>query len=226
MVFAAASLKAPLERYAAKLRSSPGVSVRYSFAGSGLLAAQIEEGLRPDVFASANLKLPRRLRSHGMVQTPVAFATNRLVLAFAAGSSKISSLGDLARRGVAIAIGSAAVPVGEYARILISRLPARLRRAVLAGIRDEEPDVSGIVGKLSQRAVDAGFVYASDVTAAGGALRAVAIPASLAPPVAYAAAVVNGTRQAAPARAYIAGLVSGAGRRALAQAGFLPAPAP
>ena len=226
VVFAAASLKAPLERYAAKLRSSPGVSVRYSFAGSGLLAAQIEEGLRPDVFASANLKLPRRLHARGLVEAAVVFGGNRLVLAVAKGSNEVKALGDLGRHGLTLAVGSPTVPVGEYTRTVMSRLPPRLRQAVVAAIRDEEPDVSGIVGKLSHRAVDAGFVYASDVTAAGGALRAVAIPASLAPPVAYAAAVVNGTRQAAPARAYIAGLVSGAGRRALAQAGFLPAPAP
>ena len=42
---------------------SAGVTVRYSFAGSDLLAAQIEAGLRPDVFASANLTLPRRLHA-------------------------------------------------------------------------------------------------------------------------------------------------------------------
>jgi molybdate transport system substrate-binding protein len=224
VVSAASSLKVPLERYAEQLHRSAGVSVRYSFAGSDLLAAQIEAGLRPDVFASANLKLPRRLHARGLVEAPVVFGGNRLVLAVAQGSNDVKALGDLVRRGVTLAVGSPTVPVGEYTRTVISRLPPRLRQAVVASIRDEEPDVAGIVGKLSQGAVDAGFAYASDVTAAKGALRAVAIPASIAPAVAYAAAVVKDTGQAARARAFIAALVRGAGRDALARAGFLPPP--
>ena len=224
VVSAASSLKAPLERYAAQLHRSAGVSVRYSFAGSDLLAAQIEAGLRPDVFASANLKLPRRLHARRLVEAPVAFGGNRLVLAVAKGSDELKALGDLGRHGLTIAVGSPTVPVGEYTRTVISRLPQRLRQAVLAAIRDEEPDVAGIVGKLSQGAVDAGFVYASDVTAAKGALREVAVPASIAPVVVYAAAVVKGAGQPAGARTFIAGLVHGAGRDALARAGFLPPP--
>ena len=35
--------------------------------------------------------------------------------------------------------------------------------AILANVRSEEPDVAGITGKLTQGAVDAGFLYASDV---------------------------------------------------------------
>ena len=59
-----------------------------------------------------------------------------------------------------LAVGSPTVPVGEYTRTVISRLPPRLRQAVVASIRDEEPDVAGIVGKLSQGAVDAGDALA------------------------------------------------------------------
>lgn len=224
LVSAASSLKAPLERYAAQLRRSGHAPVRYSFAGSDLLAAQIEAGLRPDVFASANLKLPRRLHSRRLVQAPVTFAGNRLVLAVPSVPRKVRSLGDLAKAGVTIAVGSATVPVGEYTRTLISRLPPRLAAAVRADIRDEEPDASGIVGKLTVGAVDAGFLYASDVTSAKGRLHFIAIPARLSPPIVYAASVVRGTGHAARATAFIDGLLRGAGRRVLAEAGFLPSP--
>jgi len=224
VVSAAASLKAPLERYAERLRRTAGVTVRYSFAGSDQLAAQIEAGLRPDVFASANLELPRRLRSRGLVQRPLAFAANRLVLAVPAGASKVRSLADLRLHGVAVAVGSATVPVGEYTRTLVSRLPAALRRALRADIRDEEPDASGIVAKLAEGAVDAGFVYASDVKSAGGRLRALPLPPNLAPPVVYAVAVIRGTGHGAQASAFVRGLAHGAGQQALARSGFLPPP--
>ena len=91
-------------------------------------------------------------------------------------------------------------------------------------MRSEEPDVAGIVGKLAQGAVDAGFVYATDVAAAGGALRGIALPARLEPQVAYAAAVVRNAPHPAQARAFVAGLARGAGAQALRAAGFEPPP--
>ena len=36
--------------------------------------------------------------------------------------------------------------------------------------------MAGVVGKLSQGAVDAGFVYITDVKAAGGKLTAIELP--------------------------------------------------
>jgi molybdate transport system substrate-binding protein len=220
-VSAAASLKQALTEYGRAFR---GADVRLSFAGSGELAAQIERGVRPDVFAAADTELPERLFARGLVERPVVFAGNRLVLAVPAGSTKVAALEQLGRRGASIAIGAEAVPVGIYTRAVLERLPAERRRAILADVRSQEPDVAGIVGKLTQGAVDAGFVYASDVRGAGGRLRAIELPAELQPRVAYAAAVVKGAREPEQARAFVAGMVGGAGRRALAEAGFEPPP--
>jgi molybdate transport system substrate-binding protein len=72
--------------------------------------------------------------------------------------------------------------------------------------------------------VDAGFLYVSDVRAAGGKLKAIELPGRLQPVVAYGVAVVRGARQPAQARAFIAGLLGGAGARALHAAGFEPPP--
>ena len=47
-------------------------------------------------------------------------------------------------------------------------------------------NVAGIVGKLTQGAVDAGFLYVSDVRATDGALEAIELPDALQPDVAYA----------------------------------------
>jgi molybdate transport system substrate-binding protein len=212
-VSAASSLKAALPKY------QPGA--RYSFAGSDQLAAQIRAGARPDVFAAANTKLPSELYSAGLAEKPVVFATNRLVLAVPAGTSRIHALGDLGRPGVKIAMGAASVPVGAYTRGLLGGLDPRLRGRILANVRSNEPDVSGVVGKVAERAVDAGFVYITDVKASDGRLKAVELPPSLDPKVAYAAAVVKGTKHERDARAFVAGL---AGAAALSAAGFGPPP--
>src|SRR4029078_799907 len=88
-VSAAASLKKAFESYAKDFKAA---KVRYSFAGSDELAAQIRQGAKPEVFASANTKLPDQLYHEGLVEKPEVFATNRLVLAVPSGSSKVSSL--------------------------------------------------------------------------------------------------------------------------------------
>ena len=179
-VSAAASLRSAFTAYA---RTLHGVAVRYSFAGSDALAAQIEQGVRPDVFASANTKLPDALYAKHLVEAPVVFAGNKLVLAVPAGSH-VRSLADLEQPEVTIAVGSATVPVGTYTEAVLARLPPTRRARLASNIRDREPDVTGIVGKLSEGAVDAGFLYATDVRAAGGRLRAIDLPASLQPDVA------------------------------------------
>jgi molybdate transport system substrate-binding protein len=215
-VSAASSLKEALPKY------EPDAS--YSFAGSDQLAAQIKGGAKPDVFAAANTTLPAALFKAGLVERPVVFAGNRLVLAVPAGDPKVGSLAALAKPGVAIAAGSPSVPIGSYTRKVISRLPPAQAKQVLANIRSDEPDVSGVVGKLTQGAVDAGFVYATDVQAAGGKLVAIQLPGKLQPRVAYAVAVVKGTKRQGEAVAFVRGLAGADGQAALMEAGFDPPP--
>lgn len=218
-VSAAASLTKAFTVYGHQFSAA---AARFSFAGSDQLAAQIEHGATPDLFASANTKLPALLYAKHLVERPVPFATNRLVIAVPSSSTKINSLADLAKPGVTIAVGSPSVPIGAYTRTVLARLGATERQAILANVRSNEPDVTGIVGKLTQRAVDAGFVYVTDARAAH--LRAIELSASLQPSVAYAIAIVRGTTHSAQANEFIQGLLNGQGATALREAGFAPPP--
>lgn len=219
-VSAAASLKNAFTDYA---EGFDAATVRSSFAGSDELAAQIRQGVRPDVFASANTKLPDELYAAGLVEKPVVFAANQLVLAVPKDST-IQGLDDLTKKSTTIAMGSESVPVGSYTRKVLDGLPAAKKAAILANVRSNEPDVAGVVGKVTQGAVDAGFVYVTDVEATDGKLRAISLPADLKPQVAYGVAVVKGAKHPEQAKAFVDGLLSGAGRDALDQAGFLPPP--
>jgi molybdate transport system substrate-binding protein len=221
VVSAASSLKDAFSQYAQQF---PDATVRASFAGSDDLAAQIEQGVKPDVFASANTKLPDELFQKGLVQKPVVFAGNRLVIAVPANGGKVSSLADLAKPGVNIAMGSDSVPVGIYTRKVLAGLPGDQSAKLLANVRSNEPDVAGVVGKVAQGAVDAGFVYITDVDATDGKLKAIELPASLQPQVAYGIAIVKGAKHPRQAQAFIDGLLHGAGQQALKAAGFDPPP--
>jgi len=218
IVSAAASLSGPLT---ACSRDFAGADVRLSFAGSDALAAQIRQGVRPDVYAAADTALPERLAAEGLLRDPVAFATNELVVAVPAGSD-VAAPADLARPGVELVVGAESVPVGAYTRDVLARLPPAQERAILANVRSAEPDVRGVVGKLAQGAADAGFVYRTDL--AGTDLEAVELSARLRPAVAYGAGVVDDAPQPEAAQRYLDGLTGGACARALRDAGFGPPP--
>ena len=221
VVSAASSLTAALTSCSKQFERA---NVRLSFAGSDELAAQIRQGVKPDVFASANTTLPEALYKEGLVEKPRVFAANRLVLAVPASGAKVASIADLEKPGVTIAMGSATVPVGGYTRKVLAKLPAGESKAILANVRSNEPDVGGVVGKVAQGAVDAGFVYVTDVKGADGRLRAITLPEDLQPQVAYGVAVVKGAKNPEQAKAFVDGLISGDGRKRLDAAGFLPPP--
>jgi molybdate transport system substrate-binding protein len=217
IVVAAASLTDALTECS---RDFEEADVRLSFAGSDELAAQIRQGVKPDVYAAANTALPEQLAQEGLLGEPLEFATNELVLAVPADGAKVASIDDLAQPGTKLVIGAESVPVGSYTREVLARLPAGEEQAILANVRSEEPDVNGVVAKIAQGAADAGFVYRTDATD----LKAIALPDDMRPAVAYGGGVVEGADQPELAQRYLDGLTQGACADALREHGFGPAP--
>lgn len=214
VVSAAASLTDPLTECSREFR---GADVRLSFAGSDELAAQIRQGVKPDVYAAANTTLPEQLADEGLLEEPVVFATNELVLAVPLNDAKVGEVDDLTRSGVKLVIGAESVPVGAYTREVLRRLQPQKEAAILANVRSEEPDVMGVLGKLTRGAADAAFVYRTDLV---DGLAAITLPAHLQVEVAYGAGVVDGAEQPEVARRYLDGLVDGTCAGALREARF------
>jgi molybdate transport system substrate-binding protein len=223
VVSAAASMTEALEACAPRFGDAENADVRQSFAGSDELAAQIRQGAKVDVYAAANTALPDELYEEDLLGKPIEFATNEFVLAVPK-DSEIDSVGDLTREGTTVVIGSESVPIGAYTRETLARLPPAQEKAILANVRSNEPDVKGIVGKLTQGAADAGFVYVTDVNATGGELQAIELPEDLEPEVTYGAGVVSRAEQPELARRFVDGLREGECADALGEAGFGPAP--
>jgi molybdate transport system substrate-binding protein len=219
VVSAAASLTDALTACSTSFEAA---DVRLSFGGSDELAAQIRQGVKPDVYAAANTRLPEELASEDLLEDPVEFATNELVIAIPGDEREIEQVADLAAPGVKIVMGAETVPVGSYTRDVLDRLPAEERDAILANVRSEEPDVRGVVGKLTQGAADAGFVYLTDIT---GDLTGIELPPDLQPTVAYGTAVVAGASEPELAQEYLDGLTDGACADALREEGFGAPPA-
>jgi molybdate transport system substrate-binding protein len=223
VVSAASSMTEALESCAPEFGEAEGADVRLSFAGSDELAAQIRQGARVDAYAAANTTLPEELHGEDLLSEPVEFATNEFVLAVPAGSD-IQSVEDVAQPGTKVVVGSESVPIGSYTRETLAKLPPGQEKAILDNVVSNEPDVKGIVGKLTQGAGDAGFVYVTDVNATGGELEAIELPDELEPDVTYGAGVPTDAREPELGQEFINGLTLGPCANALEEAGFGPSP--
>jgi molybdate transport system substrate-binding protein len=191
---------------------------RYEFAGSDDLAAQIREGAKADVYASADVKHALELYRDGLVERPRLLASNHVVVIVPQSNPKhIGSLADLARPGVKIVITAPEVPAGDYARAALARDPHG--PAILDNVVSEEDDVKGVVGKVALDEADAGFAYRTDIAATNGKVAEVGGIGALGR-AAYAVAVVrDGDHEAADE--YVQYLFTPDGRRAFLRAGFV-----
>lgn len=211
-VFAASSLREALPRV------DPDGT--YVFAGSDELAAQIRDGAGADVIVTAGPGPMDQLVAAGLVEAPVAFARNTVVIAVPRSTTRrVASLADLAQPGLKIVLGDEGVPIGDYARSVIAAAEAD---GVLGNVVSFERDAKGVLGKVALGEADAGIVYATDVRAAGDEVVAVPIPDELQPDVRYFVAVVRGSERAEEAGELVERLAGPEGAGTLRAAGFLP----
>jgi molybdate transport system substrate-binding protein len=221
-VFAAASLTESFTALKADVEAAnDGVTVRYNFAGSQALAAQIQQGAPADVFASADTKNMDKLTGAGLIDgQPQNFAGNALQIAVAKGNPKaVKGLQDLARHDLKVVLGAEEVPAGKYARQALDAAGVTVKPVSL------EDNVKAAVNKVTLGEADATIVYVTDVTAAKDKVQGVEIPTGQNVSATYPVAVVKGTRNAAAARAFVDYLRSEAGQSKLQSLGFLPATA-
>jgi molybdate transport system substrate-binding protein len=194
---------------------------KYSFAGSNTLATQIRLGAPADVFASANTSIPAQLFAQGLVETPVNFTRNTLVIVVPkSNSAQIASIYDLTKPGVTVDVANSAVPVGSYTLQILGQM--NLTKAVLPHVVSQETDVREVLAKVALGQVDAGFVYATDAATVSGQVSVIKVPVWAQPKVTYAMAVVTKSPNQAAAQAFVNEVLSKAGQATLQAQGFLP----
>jgi molybdate transport system substrate-binding protein len=231
MVYSAASLTEPFGELGDMLeRDHPGLTVRFNFAGSQQLAAQLEAGAPADVFASADQRWMGYAKEKNLVtgETPV-FARNRLVVIVPrTNPARIASLSDLAWPGTKIVMAAEAVPVGKYSRRAVQNLagapgyPAGYDRRVLANVVSQEENVKGVVAKVQLGEADAGVVYRSDVNpTVARYVRVFEIPDPYNVIASYPIAVLKSASNPEAARLFLELVLSKRGQRVLRQHGLL-----
>lgn len=216
-VFAAASLTAAFRALGADFEMThSGTTVRFTFAGSSTLAAQIQQGAIGDVIASADQPNMQKLLGAGLIAgTAKTFARNRLQIVVAAGNPKrVTGLADLARGGLVTVLCAPVVPCGRYA------LEALEKAGVTAKASSQEADVKAVLSKVALGEADVGIVYVSDIKAAGQGVQGVDIPENQNVTADYPIAVLQDAPNPALGRAFVEYALT-AGQPTLVRYGFI-----
>jgi molybdate transport system substrate-binding protein len=174
------------------------------------------------VYATANTTLPAQLFAKGLVQKPVVFTRNRLVLVVPTSNpAGIHTVYDLRRSGIKLVIAAPAVPVGAYTLQVLKQMGLA---SVLSNVVSRESDVRSVLSKVALGEADAGFVYSTDAKTVPGKVTVLKVPAWAQPKVTYSLAIVSASGNKAAAQRFIAEVLSKAGQKTMLAYGFLPIP--
>ena len=215
-VFAAASLMGTFTQLGKQFETAhPGDTVKFSFGGSSTLATQITNGAPADVFASAAPKNMATVVSAGDASSPQNFARNTAEIAVPPSNpGKVTSVNDLAKSSVKVALCQPQVPCGVVAAEVFKNAGIKVKPVTL------QPDVKSVLTQVELGNVDAGAVYVTDVMAAGAKVKGVTIPASQNASTLYPIATISNSKEKAIAQAFVAYVLSPTGQQVLTAAGF------
>ncbi|MFD0823571.1 molybdate ABC transporter substrate-binding protein, partial [Micromonospora zhanjiangensis] len=216
-VLAAASLKEAFTAIGTDFEAGhPGSTVTFSFGGSSALAAQINQGVPADVFASAS---PTNVRTvtgaaNGTGE-PRTFARNQLVIAVPKGNpGTVTKLADLARPGVKVALCAEQVPCGAAARKVLTAAHVDVTPVTL------EQDVKAALAKVKLGEVDAALVYRTDARSAASDVDGVEFTESAGAINDYPILLLRGAPNRAGGQAFVDYVLSEPARAALDRYGF------
>jgi molybdate transport system substrate-binding protein len=215
-VFAAASLMGTFTQIGKQFEAAhPGDTVKFSFGGSSTLATQITGGAPADVFASAAPANMDTVVTAGDASGPKDFAKNTSEVAVPpANPGKVTSVNDLAKSSVKVALCQPKVPCGVVAAEVFKNAGITVKPVTL------QPDVKSVLTQVELGNVDAGMVYVTDVKAAGAKVKGVPVPAGVNASTLYPIATISSSAHQAEAEAFVSYVLSPAGQQVLAAAGF------
>lgn len=219
-VLAAASLTETFTELGERFEQlHPSLTVRLSFGGSSTLAQQVLAGAPADVLVTASRSTMEPVTDAGAhAAAPSLLASNVLQIAVPPDNpANVSTLADLARPDVTLAVCAVEVPCGAASRKLMDTAGLVTRPATF------ERDVRAVLTKVRLGEVDAGLVYRTDVAAAGDDVLGIPLVEANDPAVVndYLVAPLAEAPNPSAADAFVAFVLAEDGREVLDDAGFL-----
>jgi molybdate transport system substrate-binding protein len=198
-IFAAASLRDGLDELAREYERQGRGKAVISYAGSPMLARQIEKGAPADLFISADTDWMDYMAVRGLIriETRVNLLSNRLVLIAPADSRAQLTIGRgfplaslLGDRRLAMADPDS-VPAGKYGRAALDALGVWSEVAPKVARAE---NVRAALALVARGEAPFGIVYRTDALAEPRVRIVGEFPRSLHPEIVYPAAVVASSR--------------------------------
>lgn len=207
-VFAAASLIDVIEPLVASFETiHPDVQVVVHTAGSSLLARQLAQGARADVFLSANPDWMQYLVDLGKIQPRFSSDISNKLVAIAKNEDGNAGglLNQLAYASRIALADPDHVPAGIYARTTLQCMEAWV------AVQDKiipTLDVRAALQALRHGAASMSIVYQSDISRARGDYTITEMPAACQPEIRYAFGIHTTAANVSGASAWIAHIVA------------------
>lgn len=196
---AASSLTEPLNELSELYASKTGVRPQISFASSGTLRKQAEEGApfdllllasTSDLDALSDAGLILESSRHDLLSNQICFVTTHLEIPMS-----LETLPDLLEVSERITLGDpSSVPVGKYAAQSLESLGAS---KLIEDKKLYAKDARQVLQYLNSGAVDAGFVFATDVALLEIEVSTLILPELTHQPILYPAALLSDSPEAA-----------------------------
>lgn len=195
-VFAPASLSNALKDVNALYEKQYNIKIKTSFLSSGVLAKQIEQGAKADVFISADVDWVVHLQNKGKLNKAnyKNLLSNRLVLIAPKSSSLTTVKIDKSTNIHKILTGKLctgnvkSVPVGKYAK---QSLIALNWWQSVAPKLVETDNVRSALNFVNRGECQLGIVYATDVAVVKNVKTLGVFPTSTHSPIVYPVAMIN-----------------------------------
>ncbi len=239
VIFAAASITESLTALGQQyMAEHPEVTILFNFDSSGTLKTQIQEGANCDIFISAGQKQMDQLditakpevNTEGLdfllEGTRFNILENKVTLVVPEGNPKgIGSYEDLIsglkESTLLLAMGNADVPVGQYARRILSFYGLAEKELAAAGVITYGSNVKEVTTQVAEGVVDCGIIYQTDAFSAGLTVVDTAT-AEMCGRVIYPAAILNISRNPDAAQSFLDYLTGEAGDAIFEAVGFTP----
>lgn len=212
----------------------PGVELTFhAFVPSGVLAREILDGARADVYVSANQRYMDELHRAGLVPASYRLAGNRLcIIVRPERVETIGSLQEVASQGVRLVTPQSQTdPCGQYVLELFDRagLAEVMREKETRGELLHSFGSGDLPAFLANGRADAGLLYRSEAQALGGQVVTVYLPPAwdLHERISFTIGAVSRDGRENPlAGRFVDFMRSPIGQSLLREHGFLPAQQP
>lgn len=202
IVGAASSLTKPLDEISALYTAQTGFVPKISYASSGTLRKQLEEGAPFDlVFLASSKDLDTLSESGQLLDHTARNLLSNQICYVSKTAVTLETLPENMAQAERITLGDpSSVPVGQYA------LESLVALGLNGLIEDKQlfaKDARQVVQYLNSGAVDAGFVFSTDAGLLEGDFFVVMLPAESHRPILYPAAVSANSPQAEVAAGFL-----------------------